>query len=145
MRKIMLLKMLAASIFMSSCNDDDNTVNPVVTVNPKDYKVQFWGFSSSEVQYPLTVTYYKDNQNGIIGTENVSSQTNTDVIESRTITSYDKLGFKLTVGNSGQATVNTVIITDVQSNEVVFESYELDVDSGQTFMYDLSDNTYTVQ
>lgn len=137
--------MLAASAFTISCSDDDNTSNPIETINPKEYKIQFWGSSSSEVQYPLTVSYYKDSQSGDLVSEQVSSQTNTDVIESRTLTSYDKLGFKLTVDNSGQAPVHIVIITDVESNEVVFENYNMSIDTGLTFMYDISDDNYTVQ
>lgn len=139
--------MLTASVFMSSCSDDDSnsTTNPTETIDPKEYKVQLWGSSSAENQYPLTVTYYKDNEEGHIVTEQVNSQTNTDVVESRNLISYDKLGFKLTVDNEVQAPVNTVIITDVDANEVIFESYNLDIDTGQTFMYDISDDNYTVQ
>jgi hypothetical protein len=145
MRKIMHLFMLTASLFTVSCSDDDNATTPSETIDPKEYKVQFWGSSSSEVQYPLTVTYYKDNQQGSLVTEQATSQTNTDVIESRTLTSYDKLGFKLTVGNGGQVPVHIVIITDVESNEVIFENYNVNIDTGQTFMYDISDDNYTVQ
>ena len=61
------------------------------------------------------------------------------------MSSYDRLGFKLTVDNEGQAFVNTVIITDVEGNEVVFESYNVEVDTGQIFMYDISDDDYTIQ
>lgn len=145
MRKIILLLILTVSLFIINCSDDDNGTTPSEAIDPKEYKVQFWGSSSSEVQYPLTVTYYKDNQQGSLVTEQISSQTNTDIIESRTLTSYDKLGFKLTVGNSGQAPVHIVIITDVESNEVIFENYNVNVDTGQTFMYDISNNNYTVQ
>lgn len=144
MRRILSM-MLTTSALTISCSNDDNTSNPIETINPKEYKVHFWGSSSSEIQYPLTVTYYKDNQSGALVSEQVSSQTNTDVIESRTITSYDKLGFKLAVANGGQALVNTVIITDVESNEVIFEDYNLLVNTGQAFMYDISDDTHTTQ
>jgi len=142
MKKIIFM-MLTASLI--SCSDDDNTTTPNETINSKEYKVQFWGSSSSEVQYPLTVTYYKDNQQGNLITEQTNSQTNTDVIESRTLNSYDKLGFKLSVGNNGQVSVGIVIITDLESNEVLFEDYDLQIDTGQTFMYDISDDNYTVQ
>ena len=145
MKKIILISILTIAPFVISCSDDDNTSNPIDTINPKEYKIQFWGSSSSEIQYPLTVTYYKDNQNGTLVSEQVSSQTNTDVIESRTISSYDKLGFKLTVANGGQALVNTVIITEVESNEVIFEDYSLQVNTGETYMYDISDDAYIIQ
>ena len=142
MRKTILLFMLSVLTF--SCSDDDTTT-PNEILNPKEYKVQFWGSSSPEVQYPLTVTYYKDNQSGSLVTEQITSQTNTDVIESHNLTSYDKLGFKLTVGNGGQASVNIVIITDIETDQVIFENYTLQIDTGQTFIYDISDQGYTIQ
>jgi len=51
--------MLIASLFTISCSDDDsnNPTNPIETINPKEYKVQLWESSSTEVQYPPTVTY----------------------------------------------------------------------------------------
>jgi uncharacterized protein YcfL len=143
MKKFVLLALIVLTLF--GCSDDDNNNTSTDTIEPKAYKIQFWGYSSSEVQYPLTVTYYKDNQQGVLSSELVSSQTNTDVIETRTLTSYDKLGFKLAVGNSGQATINTVIITDMETNEVILDNSDLEVNTGQTFMYDVSDDNYTIQ
>lgn len=137
--------MLTASMFTISCSDDDTTNTAPETTQPKEYKFQIWGYSLSQTQYPMTVTYYKDIQNGSLATEIVNSQTNTDVIESRNLSTYDKLGFKLAVGNGGNATINTVIITDVEADEIIFEEYSLQVNTGQTFMYDLSDDTYSVQ
>lgn len=146
MKKLYLLSSLITAIFLSSgCSDDDNPTPTNENVVAKEYKIQFWGYSSSEEQYPLTTNYYKDNQNGELATETTSSLTNTDVIESHTLTSFDKLGFKLTVGNGGQAPVNIVMITDMETNELIFENSSLEIDTGQTFMYDISSNQYTVQ
>lgn len=144
MKKTTVILILLMSAIIISCSNDDS-VNPNPTINSKEYKVQFWGTSSPEIQYPLIVTFYKDNQDGSLTTEELNSQTNTDVTESRILNSYDKLGFKLTVGNGGQASVYNVIITDIESNGVMFENEKLQINTGQTFMYDISDQNYTIE
>lgn len=145
MKKIILPLMLFICLTITSCSDDDsNETNPAEVIDPKEYKVLIYGESDPYTVYPLTVTYYKDNENGSLQTEQVNSETNTDVIQTRNLISYDKLGFKLTVGNNGYANVHHIVITDVESDEIIFEEY-IDLDTGQTFLYDISDNNYTVQ
>ena len=146
MKKTILPLMLFICATITSCSSDDSQeTNPAEVVSPKEYNILIGGESDPYNAYPLTVVYYKDDENSSLQTEQVNSETNTDVVQSRNLISYDKLGFKFTVGNNGYVNIYSVIITEIESNEIIFQNYNLDIDTGQTFMYDISDNNYTVQ
>ena len=53
--------------------------------------------SSSSQQYPLNITYFKDDEDGQITTQIVNAQTNTDIIQSLNLESVDKIGFSYDV------------------------------------------------
>lgn len=145
MKKILLLLLIITSI--TSCVEDAN--NAICDLCNSDgpyrqFKIELRGQSSPDVQYPLNIIYFKNDFDGNLVSEIFSSVTVANVIEIRELYSSYKLGFKLNVGNGGQVPVNTVIITDLKTNQVIFENYNLSVATGQTFMYDIQSNTYTI-
>lgn len=111
----------------------------------KEYQLRFTGHSSSSQQYPINIEYYSGNENGQTSTEIVNSQTSTDVIESINLESVDKIGFKYDVSGYEDTIVNFVEIKDVESNTVIFTTSSLSIEDNQTFTYDISDDSYTIQ
>jgi|GEM_PF-3408642 len=109
----------------------------------QEYTINFSGFGSPDEQYPLEITYYFDDENGDLVSATVNSNTNTDIVESNTLTTYDKIGFKYQTSSESQAEINTVEVRD-KNDEVIFSSSDLSVDIGQTFIYDISDDSYSI-
>lgn len=123
--------------------DGASDYNTIPTL--KEYQLRFTGQSSSSQQYPINIEYYSDDENGQISTEIVNSQTNTDVIQSINLESVDKIGFKYDVSGYEDTVVDFVEIKDVESNTVIFTISSLSIEDNQTFTYDISDDSYTIQ
>ncbi|WP_127139957.1 hypothetical protein [Flagellimonas marinaquae] len=109
----------------------------------QEYTINFSGFGSPDEQYPLEITYYFDDENGDLVSATVNSNTNTDIVESNTLITYDKIGFKYQTSSESQAEINMVEVRD-KNDEVIFSSSDLSVDIGQTFMFDISDDSYSI-
>lgn len=148
MKKFLLLLVMATSL--SSCTEEADNA-PCFTCHqqdpkpePKEYKIELRGESPAGEQYPLDILYYKDSNQGDITSVAVSSQTNTDIIESKNVMSFNQVGFRFTVGSGGQANISSVVITDVAASQVIFQNHTLNVTPGKIFMYVISSNSYTV-
>ena len=143
MKRLVLLISFAISI--AGCVEDPDNV-PFFGGDGLTHKyiIEFRGQSSLAVQYPVNIIYFKDDRNGDLTSEIVNSQTSAEIIETRELTSYGKLGFKLSIASGGQADVDTVIIKDVDANQIIFENHNLDIPAGKTFMYVISANSYTI-
>lgn len=111
----------------------------------KDYNIYFSGYSSSSQQYPLTIEYYVDNESGQISTQTVNSQTNTDIIQSIDVESVDKIGFKYDVTNYEESLINRVEVKNIETGEIIFANDNLLMEDNQVFMYNISQNSYTIQ
>ncbi|HIP33662.1 MAG TPA: hypothetical protein EYG89_02785 [Bacteroidia bacterium] len=111
----------------------------------KEYQLMFSGSSSSSQQYPLNIIYYIDDENGQISTQAVNSQTNTDIIQSISLETVDKFGFKYDVSGYEQSIINYVEIKNVQTGIVIFSISSLEIQDNQIFTYDISENSYTIQ
>lgn len=144
MKKILLLLIFALSI--AGCTEDADNACFYCTepVPSREYKLKFRGHSSSEEQFPVWIFYYVNN-GGTLSSVMDTSQTSTDMVYSITLPSYSRIGFKLNIQNGGQALIDTVTITDVESGEVLFENTSLEITSGETFMYNIPENIYTIQ
>ena len=141
--KFTLLVIIAINV---SCSNDDNSDSSTIIVEePKEYKIEFSGVGASTMQYPLEITYYVDDQSGSLISESVESQTNMDIVEMRNLTSYNKIGFKFKAYDSGEAYINSIIITDIESNEIIFQNFELNINDNKVFMYNISNDDFTIQ
>jgi len=143
MKKFLLL-LIAVSF--ASCVEDPNNVPCFgcgnVTDQLKSYKIEIKGDSDS--QNPLQILYYRDDIHGILSSISVNTQTNTNILETSNLSSFNQLGFKFSVGNGGHADIDTVIITDLESNQIIFENHTLNVTPGKIFMYVISTDSYTI-
>lgn len=111
----------------------------------KEYQISLLGSSSSSQSYPLTIEYYVDDENGQISTQIVNSQTGTDVIESIFIESVDKIGFKYDVTGYEDTVIGGVEIRNVETDTYIFSESSLQIEDNQVFIYDISDNSYTIE
>lgn len=111
----------------------------------KEYQISFSGYSSSSQQYPISIEYYVDDDNGLISTQTINSQTNTDIIQSINIESVDRIGFKYDVTNYEESLIEFVEIKNLETNEVIFTSSILEIEDNEVFTYDISENSYTIQ
>lgn len=150
MKRVILILVASLSVTFYSCNnDDDNTANttnpPVNNTEQREYKIQLWGIGTSEPQAPLEIMYYSDTQGGALIPHTVNSQTNQDIVEMYILSSYNKVGFKFDADDNGEAYINTVVITDVEANEVIFENNTLDIDDNETFLYNISEETHSIE
>lgn len=114
-------------------------------VGPKQYMIEIAGESSSQQQYPIEIIYYYDDESGVLQSETVNTQTNTDIINNYTASTYNKIGFEYSVTGYTESTINSVYITDVSSNTIIFSNSNLEVEDNETFMYDISSNSYTIE
>jgi hypothetical protein len=110
----------------------------------KEYIVYISGYSSSSQQYPLNITYFKDDEDGQITTQIVNAQTNTDIIQSLNLESVDKIGFSYDVIGYEESIINRVEVTNVETGEIIFAFDDFEIQDNQLFMYDISENTFTV-
>jgi hypothetical protein len=121
-------------------------VQKVVFINNNvvEFQISLLGSSSSSQQYPIIIEYYVDNENGQISTEIVNSQTGTDILESIFIESVDKIGFKYDVTGYEESIIGSVEIRNVETDTYIFSASSLQIEDNQVFIYDISDNSYTI-
>lgn len=145
MKRITYLLLSTATLFvLSSCSEDDN--NPInIPLEVKEYKIQIAGHGPASQQYPLNITYYHDNQEGTIVSEIITSETNQDIIQTKVLSANDKIGFKFTVDNNDEADIFYIKISDVETDEVLIEDSDFNIQEDHKFMYDISENNYSIQ
>ncbi|WP_179318822.1 hypothetical protein [Winogradskyella helgolandensis] len=112
---------------------------------PYDYDIQVSGYSSSDQQYPLAITYYWDNESGNLETHTINSQTNTDINESYNVNAFDKIGFKYDVSGYEDSRVNSIYIKNLETETVIFNESIFEIENGQMFLFDISEGTYTIE
>lgn len=76
--------------------------------------------------------------------EIVESITAENIAEIRELSCYKRVGFKISFPNSIPIQVNTVIITDAETSEILLENHNLVIPTGKTFTYDFFQDTYAV-
>lgn len=111
----------------------------------KEYNVYFSGYSSSSQQYSLNITYFKDDEDGQVTTQIVNSQTNPDFVQSMNLESVDKIGFSYDVIGYEESIINRVVIKNLETGEIIFDLDDFTIQDNELFMYDISENTYTVE
>lgn len=109
------------------------------------YNIYISGYSSSSQQYPLNITYTRDDENGQIYTETVNTQTGTDIIQTLDLDSADKIGFSYDVVGYEESIINRVEITKVETGAIIFTFDNFSIEDNQVFLYDISDNEYTIE
>lgn len=113
------------------------TEQPAPAIPTKQYKLEFSGHGSPEQGVYLFT--YSD------GTQNMASLfISDDIFKTQTLSAHTKIGFKLISTDGGQVLIDTVKITDIESNQVLFEGNNLQITFSKTFMYTISTNSYTI-
>jgi len=148
MKKFLLLIIIVFSL--TACTEDGNSncpgcddyiptqPDPVITIPTKEYKLEFSGHGSPE-QGVYLFTYLDGSQNM------TSLFISADILKSQTLSAHNKIGFKLISTDGGQVLIDTVKITDVESNQVLLEEHNLQITFSKTFMYTIANDTYTIQ
>jgi uncharacterized FlaG/YvyC family protein len=116
---------------------------------PKQYELLYMGQDNANQQLPFELIFYTDDIQGNLQSETVNSVSNTDVYGKKTLQSFDKIGFKFIENENSDIEIWSIYITNLQSNqEILHLDLEYGVNtllSNQTFMYDISDETYTIE
>ncbi len=141
MKKILVTLLLA--ILAISCDDSNSNPGP-----DPDYgrrvNIAFTGSDTSGQQYPLTITYFSSDMEQVFTSEIVQSTTGLQISESKELSLELNAGFKTNVPNGSQMLITSVIMTDLDTNEVIFENHSLTISNGKLFMYNIRENTYTI-
>ena len=135
------------TVFTLSCSSDDDTgsENDTEPVELKSYTIELFGSSTYEQRYPLEITYYSDNKEGDLETTTINSQTNTDIIQEEVLLCNNRIGFEYDVDGYEESLINYVRIIDSETEEVIFEENTLEIEDNQLFLYNISEDSYTVE
>ena len=108
----------------------------------EEFQIYFSGEHQGQYgEYSLETTYYTDDADGELKSEIVTS--NLFSGEYYTLTAFDKVGFKYETNTESQASVELIEIKDSSGN-IIFTKGDFSIGIGETFIYEISSDSYTV-
>ncbi|MRI00866.1 hypothetical protein GH721_10035 [Kriegella sp. EG-1] len=108
----------------------------------EEFEIYFsGGYQGPYGEYSLETTYYTDDADGELNSEVVTS--NLFSGEYYTLTAFDKVGFKYETNTESQASVELIEIKDSSGN-IIFTKGDFSIGIGETFIYEISSDSYTV-
>ncbi|WBU90960.1 hypothetical protein [Cellulophaga omnivescoria] len=108
----------------------------------EEFQIYFNGEHQGQYgEYSLETTYYTDDVDGELNSEVVTS--NLFSGDYYTLTAFDKVGFKYETNTESQASVELIEIKDSSGN-IIFTKSDFSIGIGETFIYEISSDSYTV-